>query len=404
MLEAKALEVRVTGTKSSTPLPVGKILESCRSTSMKAASLVVLGLSVGACGVDSVSTAEQDENSYEFTWNQAPGTEIVSCYTFKGNNATELDLERVKVEVGTGSHHVHLYRHITEEPVEQGVTDCSGGIDWTQWNLVIGAQFNTVDWAFPEGVTLPIDAHQQFLLQVHWLNTGEEEAVGVTRVELDPADQPGLPLGTAFGVAKDVRMAAGEHKQVAGWLPLPEGAKILAIMGHFHARGAAYQADLLAPGGSPSRIYGATNEQDLSFTTYQDGPVAAPGQGMSWTCDMDNRNGSQTITWGPDTTRQEHCNVAAYYVPGDGAGMVTIVNDAATLSFQGTTGTVSLNAPAGPVGTDVTLEADDAAFLMPNVVHVAPFQTTATFTVTGTTATTVRATTGATVVSANYTP
>jgi hypothetical protein len=365
---------------------------------------MVLGLSAGACAVETDSPTDIAENTYEFSWSQPAGSEIVSCYTFQGRNETDLDIERVKVDVGDGSHHVHLYRHITDEPVEQGVTDCSAGIDWTRWNLVIGAQFDTVDWAFPEGVTLPIRAHEQFLLQVHWLNTSEEEAVGTTRVELDPADQPGVPLGTAFGVAKDVRMAPGEHKQVAGWLPLPEGAKILGLMGHFHSRGVAFRADLCVPGGAPNNIYDASDEQTLAFTRYEDGPVAAQAQGLSWTCDMDNSNGTQIITWGPDTTRQEHCNVAAYYVPGDGAGMVTVVNDAAALSFHGTTGEITLNAPAGPLGTDVTLEADDPTFVMPNLVHVAPFQTTATFTVTGTTATTVRATTGATIVSASFAP
>jgi hypothetical protein len=383
---------------------MGKLRDNRCATFIRAASSLIVGLSAGACAVDTDSPTDVAENIYELSWNQPAGSEIVSCYTFEGRNATDLDIERVKVEVGTGSHHVHLYRHITDEPVEQGVTDCSAGIDWTRWNLVIGAQFDTVDWAFPAGVTLPIRAHEQFLLQVHWLNTSEEETVGITRVELAPADEPGVPLGTAFGVAKDVRMAPGEHKQVAGWLPLPEGAKILALMGHFHTRGVAFRADLLVPGGAPNNIYDASDEQTLAFTTYEDGPVAAAAQGLSWTCDMDNSNGSQTITWGPDTMRQEHCNVAAYYVPGDGAGMVTVINDAAALSFEGTTGRVTLNAPAGPLGTDVALEADDSTVLMPNVVRVAPFQTTATFAVTGSTATTVRATTGATVVSASFAP
>jgi nucleoside-diphosphate-sugar epimerase len=34
----------------------------------------------------------------------------------------------------------------------------------------------------------------------------------------------------------------GEHKQVAGWVPLPDGAHVVAMMGHFHSRGRAFVA------------------------------------------------------------------------------------------------------------------------------------------------------------------
>src|SRR5262249_51454899 len=160
------------------------------------------------------------------------------------------------------------------------------------------------------------------------------DANNKTSVTLFPAEKAGKPLGTAFGVSKDVRMLPGEAKKVNGWMPLPDGAQILAFMGHFHKRGSAYTADLLTPGGTPTNFYGATNEQDLAFTTLVDKNIVTKnGEGVSWTCDLDNRGGTETITWGPDTTRQEHCNAAVYYVPGGGTNNVHIVNDVAGLTF-----------------------------------------------------------------------
>src|SRR5262245_66299130 len=109
--------------------------------------------------------------AFQIQWHQAPQSEVVECHYFKSQNDAQVEVDRVRVDFPTGSHHVHIYR--SELPADDGVRDCSMGIDWTRWSLMVGVQTPPLDWQLPDGVTIPLRPHQQFLVQVHWLNTAD---------------------------------------------------------------------------------------------------------------------------------------------------------------------------------------------------------------------------------------
>src|SRR5262249_31421841 len=102
---------------------------------------------------------------------------------------------------------------------------------------------------------------------------------------------------------------------------------------------------------------------------------------------------TEPITWGPDTQRQEHCNLAAYYYPaGDRLSQLTLSGDLQAITPPGGVllgasepGVVALSNPAGPSGTDVIFNAVDRDTLAPtqNTVHVPAWGTQQSFRVTG---------------------
>src|SRR5215831_4429603 len=276
--------------------------------------------------------------AFQIQWHQAQQSEVVECNYFKSQNDAQVEVDRVRVDFPTGSHHVHIYR--SELGADDGVRDCSMGIDWTRWSRMVGVQTQPLDWQLPDGVTIPLRPHQQFLVQVHWLNTSDHPVDRTITLELHTTNQTREHLGVAFGVAKDVRMQPNQRKTVAGFTPLPEGSHVVAMMGHFHGRGRHYHADLRAFGADMPRstIYEASDEQTFEFHRYAPEPVSQAGEGIAFFCDYFNDT-DVTLTWGPDTKTQEHCNVATYYWPA--------AERAQTLFLSGEVSGITGNAVAG---------------------------------------------------------
>jgi hypothetical protein len=373
---------------------------------MRRPGLLLLAAAVMGCSslADDFILGRQGQIDHELSWHQDPQSEIVNCHTFKTDNEQLVEVDRIRVDFPVGSHHVHVYRSSQPEP--DGVTDCSAGIDWTRWSLVVGVQTQPMDWQLPDGVTVPLAPHQQFLVQVHWLNATDHPIDRSIRIRLHTTTESRDHLGVAFGVSKDVRLGPGEQKRTSAWCPLPVGAKLAAVMGHFHARGRHYAADLRPSGTAEPRqpVYEAADEQTFEFRRYSPEPVVLPGDGIAYACDFFN-DLAETLTWGPDTKRQEHCNLAAYYYPAGNdlshlylAGEVLELEGAA-MAGEAATLAVTLGSPAGPDGVDVALESGDpGALSVPSQVHVPAWAQRASFAVMAAQparAVAVRATTGA---------
>jgi Copper type II ascorbate-dependent monooxygenase, C-terminal domain len=333
----------------------------------------------GANGVSSVD--------FTISWHQDKRSEIVECHYLKTANDAPVELDRLTLDFPDGSHHVHIYR--SDTPEDDGVKDCTAGIDWRRWSLLVGAQTKPLDWVLPDGITAPLPPHQQLLVQVHWLNTTDAPIDRQIHVGLRQTTHSSAHLGVALGVSKDTYMLPRQQKTVAGWVPVPPNVKMVALMGHFHARGKGYVADLRPSGsGEGRRIYEAQDEQTFEFKQYADEPVVQPGEGIAFACDFENTTDG-TLTWGPDTNTQEHCNLAAYYYPaGEKISTVTILGELKSvtatplslLAGEGATGQVELQEPAGPVGVDVELVMPDRTALQaPATVHVPAWTSTATF-------------------------
>ncbi|HEX5058296.1 MAG TPA: lamin tail domain-containing protein [Kofleriaceae bacterium] len=322
-------------------------------------------------------------------WHQEPGSEIQDCHVFKLDNADPIEVERITVQFAAGSHHVHIYK--SDTPVDDDVSDCWQGIDWTRWHLVLGAQTAPIDWSLPAGRTVPLAPHQQLLVQVHWLNTTNTPIDGSVELAFHTTDHSDAHVGVVFGINKQTAMQPHERKVIRQWCPLPSHTELLGLMGHFHGLGTRYSIDTRPEGaadGSP--VYDALDEQTFQFKVFDPPPPVPDGDGLQFECDFFNHT-DMPITWGADTKRSEHCNMVAYYYPAEELSTFCIVEAAEVRALEGPKTPVPLDAlatyrivlsePAGSDGARVRIATiDPMALEVPDTVEIAAGQSEATFT------------------------
>jgi hypothetical protein len=366
-----------------------------RAGALAVITMAVAALAVAACSGPASSpppsTDEVKTLTHTLTWQQDAGSETLRCHTFKLDNDGPIEISRIQFLFGQGSHHVHIYR--SDMPADDGVQDCWSGIAWPRWSLVVGAQTQPLDWTLPDGLTLPLAAHQQLLVQVHWLNGSSAPINPSIDLVFSQAAQTAGHVGVTFGVNKQVTMRPGQSKTVGHFCPLPDGSELIAMMGHFHALGRHYSVamrDRDQPSGTT--IYEAQDENTLVFKAFDPLLPVPAGAGLDFTCDFTNYHDFE-VDWGADTTRQEHCNMAAYYYPADDdydfcikelddVPPLAALTAASERLMAGDETTVTVRA-SSPVetDTDVALAAADAtALAVPGLVTILAGASEATFT------------------------
>ena len=346
-------------------------------------AVAAFALLVG-CGTDVFT---EGDFSHELHWHQDPG-EIQDCHIFKLENADPIEVDRITVKFPEGSHHVHIYRSDTPEP--DGVVDCRQGIDWLRWHLVLGVQTQPMDWQLPSGLTVPLAAHQQLLVQVHWLNTTEAPVDPEIDISFHTIAVAQAHVGVMFGVDKQTAMQPFEHKVLHQWCAMPEGAELVAVMGHYHGLGQRFTVDARTANGPPGDvIYDALDDQTFEFKLYDPAYLLHGGRGLEFECDYFNYR-PIPITWGPDTKTQEHCNLVAYYYPAEILSQFCITEAAEVSAIAGpsarvlpgddATFTIDLSEAAADDGANVRLASSDpTALVVPETVYVAPGATSAMF-------------------------
>src|SRR5687767_13547359 len=227
-------------------------------------TLLLLSFVPTGCGMDTEVVEETLEK--QLRWKQSKA-EIQDCHVFKLNNTRHVEVDRLQVKFAEGSHHVHIYR--SSEPVADKVEDCFSGIDWQKWSLLVGAQTKSMDWQLPEGVTIPLEPHQQLLAQVHWINSTQGTVDETVDISFHTTENSVEHLGVLFGVNQRIDLAPHEEVRVQHFCPVPEGAKLHAVMGHFHTRGFDYSMVERMPdqtGGTS--LYSAPNEPAFEFKMF----------------------------------------------------------------------------------------------------------------------------------------
>jgi hypothetical protein len=350
--------------------------------------LLLLTVVPTGCGMDVEDIDGVIE--HQIRWTQRPG-EIQDCHVFKLDNATPVEISRLQVKFAEGSHHVHLYR--SSEPVADAVYDCFKGIDWKKWSLLVGAQTKPMDWQLPEGVTIPLQANQQILAQVHWLNTTDKPVESKIDLSFHTTEHSVEHLGVLFGVNQRIDIAPGQRTRVETFCQMPQGAKLHALMGHFHQFGNNYRVTERMPDQSAGKeIYFAQNEPAFEFKLFSPAHPVTPGAGFQYGCEFFNYSGTP-ITWGSDTETQEHCNMTAYFSPAEQISELCLLPPSKINALTPVEDAVRAGKNfvfavelAEPEKTDVTIEisvSDASAIAAPGTVTIPAGELYGTFSARG---------------------
>src|SRR5205823_1311940 len=140
-------------------------------------------------------------------------------------------------------------------------------IDFSHWELVAATQNADLNWQLHPGIGIHFLPHEPLLIQTHFVNTG-------------------------FG-------SAG-----------------LSVNGKARAKMVLYPmepATVTAHGGA---LF-AQDSLDESTPPLKGGKlVLQPGEGLEWACTWQN-DSTETFKFGPNTQKNEHCNLFGFYYPTD---------------------------------------------------------------------------------------
>jgi hypothetical protein len=248
------------------------------------------------------------------------GSEVQNCYYLKAPNDQPVDIGHVLVEFGPGTHHAHIYYGTEDHP--DGGEECFNAVDFDKWHLLVATQREKLDWQLPDGVAMQIAAHQQLLVQVHYVNLGKLTAdnnVGGGTFTFDErrASEVKEHLGSVFGQQRDIHIAPDSSFSVDGLCKLPREVDLGAFAGHYHFRGKdfiGYKTGL--DGVGADEFYRTDNFAQPDFSTYdQSNPMhVGVDEQLMWHCDYQNDTNME-IDFGPREADQEHCNMFVFYYP-----------------------------------------------------------------------------------------
>lgn len=249
--------------------------------------------------------------------------EVQTCFYLKVPSDTDLDLGKVIIDFAQGTHHMHVY--YGDDDHADGAEECFQAVNFDRWHLLVGAQRPHLEWELPEGIAFHVKAHQQLLVQVHFVNAGtlktaDNTAQGTIHFETrDPATVVGY-MGSIFGQQRSIEIGPRSEFSVDGICKLPHELSIGALAGHYHFKGSAFTAARLnADGTAEAPFYTTTDFAEPAFDLYgEDKPLRfSAGDRILWHCDYSNSTDA-TFKFGPRELTEEHCNMFGFYYPARG--------------------------------------------------------------------------------------
>jgi hypothetical protein len=282
-----------------------------------------------------------------------PGQEVTDCVFFPTPNSTDVYFNTYHARMRPGSHHMLLYIQDTVEPETgtSGPADCNQGPDTRN---LFGAQTQTLDVVgnadgAPEnnGFAVKIPAHQQGVMQLHFINAGTKDILreawaNVLYTPQSEVTQIGDPIFFVAGVSMDVRI--GQSTIIHGTAAVPPDAspdfRLVSGTPHYHTHTTRFTA-YATIGGVQQKILEEFNPLhnlpepklyyfDSVMKNTPSNPAALtsgaasgvlnmkPGDHIDWECEVTNDDVPQGITFQNAVYVGEMCNMFGIYGPTDG--------------------------------------------------------------------------------------
>ncbi len=251
-----------------------------------------------------------------------PGAEVQNCLYMKVPNDGDIDVGKVMMNFAEGTHHAHVY--YGEESHADGIEECFSAVDFDKWHLLVATQRKNLEWELPPGVSFKLHAHQQLLIQVHFVNVGilltdDNKGRGKISFQTREPGETQMYMGSIFGQQRQIDIKPHSTYSIDGMCRLPRDVNMAALAGHYHFKGQRFVASKLEHGaGSGDEFYRTEDFAEPIFDTYKKGDLTfTNGQKILWHCDYDNPS-EQEIFFGPRELTEEHCNMFAFYYPANG--------------------------------------------------------------------------------------
>jgi hypothetical protein len=262
------------------------------------------------------------------------GTEVQLCRTMKLPNDQPAAINRLQLAMNVGSHHFIIFRSSKAlddaGDVPDEVFPCWGTVNFDDWEFVMDVnKAGGNDWQLGDGQAFMMKPHQQIMIQAHFVNATTVQAPvgGMALLNLweMPPELVTHKLYGLFSVDTDISIPPNSPYTTHRLCTFDHGVYMVAMTGHFHARGLSFLVDLniqgddyyRPPTGAPilyDELYKSTNWDSPLFEVF-DPPMRfgnGASYGVDFTCNYYNGT-DQTIGWGGHADVQEHCNLFMQY-------------------------------------------------------------------------------------------
>jgi hypothetical protein len=249
------------------------------------------------------------------------GKEVTECTYLKMPGRRDMAVNRVKIKVRGGSHHIHLYRPTDQtRDVPNGHETCNFAVNFDEWELVLASQSTLLNWKLPPGIAFHFRGGEQLLAQTHYVDNGllssPPDGWAIFNLYAIPEKRVKSYVGSIFGQDRDVVVPPHSTTSATTRCVFPKPVTMVALTGHYHFRGVHFTASVWDGTTTGAQIYQQKGYLEPAFRRYRDGEVAnIPG--LEWTCTWDNPTDA-TFKFGPFTDVNEHCNLFAFYYPSLG--------------------------------------------------------------------------------------
>lgn len=264
------------------------------------------------------------------------GSEVQLCRTFKLPNEDIEAFNRIQIAMAQGSHHFILFRSRFDYPDE--VFPCWGTVNFDEWDFMMDVnKAGGDDWQLDDGQAFIVQPHQQIMIQSHFVNATsvQSPAGGMAYLNLHktPLEDVKHELHGIFTVNTRIKIPPNGTFTTTKKCTPSRDINIVAMTGHFHARGVEFKVDKVLNSTYPGEedtnfgtIYDNTNWDAPTFQLYK--PVSVVNgiqEALQFTCSYDNTNPAsvtfdKTVGFGGHADVQEHCNLFFQYyetVPKD---------------------------------------------------------------------------------------
>jgi len=253
--------------------------------------------------------AIREESFSAGTFTVGAGKELIMCSYVRGDNTDAEDITRFTSAQSEGGHHLIVYT--LDHNVDLPPALCSQG-GQPGWSQILASGLPAETTTFPDGVGFHVNAHQQYVMETHYINT--------TSKPIEVKSE----FTALYATAGTVKERASTYYVGTGNIDVPPNGVATAevtckppsdlpihtMFGHMHRFGTLVSVDLLPGGGGASQpLYTTAHWDNPAITTFDDGKLVGTADALHVKCDWSN-SGPNRLGY-----PAEMCFAIGYYWP-----------------------------------------------------------------------------------------
>jgi hypothetical protein len=285
---------------------------------MRTATLsLFLLLAVTACGDESVTGETFTIDTPSFTLQ--PGEEKFYCYYTTLPTTEATGIYRMASSMPAGSHHMIVFKTRTAQQPDGTFAECedfgmgAGGLtDVPTW--LYASQEPERQFEMPDDVGISIAAGQPVIVNMHYINLGDQPLTANVHVELD-AYKPGFTFTRAHAYITfntQIDVPAGATGSAGGTCDVPADAKFVFMSTHSHkytTRAQIHDGDRMVL-ETTDWAHATVAEWEAPYYSFSSGK-------LTYRCDYNNTT-NQPLRTGESAIANEMCMATGVIFPAQG--------------------------------------------------------------------------------------